>query len=588
MTRHFYIGTGSTAVLAAFSPATGPRSERPPVLICPPWGWTEIASYRVRRQWAELLAADGFPTLRFDLPATGNSAGEVTDSGVVAGWTAATLAAANWLAEAEGEGKAIAAIGLALGGLSVLRAVDDGAPIGAMVLWGVPGRGKRLVREAQAFSRMQPWSAEAGEAGGFDPGVPEGWLEAGGFALSPETLSELKVISSAIAPGSPLKRALLLDRDGIPGDDELGDALETAGVAVEHARGVGWENLVSHPEQATLPAQTVAEIGSWLGAEPTPPVAPPASPPISGALELEVEGRVVRETTLTPDEPWGRPFAVLAEPAERARGGPTAVFLNAGAVRSLGPNRLWAETARRWAARGVPTLRVDLQGIGEADGDPPGGFQVGSFYASHYGDQVKKLLDRIERDGYGSKFILAGLCAGGYWAFRTAVDDPRVMGCLLLNAGALRWVPDLPRQREARRSGRALESRWWRKLFRGDIKPGRIMRLVRAMVADTIHTLGRLATRASLRGEVPLRVEIEGDLDVLRDRGTPLLLAFSADEPLGEELDRGRLRDAAGRWPNLEFVDLPGNDHTLRSLRAQKAAAALLDRELDRLTASEP
>jgi alpha/beta superfamily hydrolase len=30
---------------------------------------------------------------------------------------------------------------------------------------------------------------------------------------------------------------------------------------------------------------------------------------------------------------------------------------------------MWVEASRRWAALGVATLRIDLEGIGDADGD---------------------------------------------------------------------------------------------------------------------------------------------------------------------------------------------------------------------------
>ena len=467
MNRPFYIGSGASAAFAVFHPAASAApSGKPPVLVCPPWGWDDVASYRVRREWARRLAVAGFPTLRFDLPATGNSGGAATDDGIVPGWIAATLAAASWLADAEGGGDGIAALGIGLGGTLALEAVAAGAPISALALWGAPGRGKRFVRETQAFSRMQPWLAGEVGADGFDPGVPEGWLEAGGFAVGPETLAELKAMKVELPTGSALSRALLLDRDGIAADPELAEALENAGVAVERGEGKGWEGLVSHPELAVVPEGTAADLQAWLLAEPPGQVTAPSPPPSSETLGLEVDGVAVRETATALDESWGRTIGILAEPAARADvpadEGLCAVFLNAGAVRSVGPNRMWAETARRWAAAGVPSLRADLQGIGEADGDPPGTLQIGDFYAPRFGPQVPALLDELERRGLGRRFVLVGLCSGGYWTFRTAVADPRVAAAFLVNAGALRWVDDLPQQREARRTSRAMESRWWR------------------------------------------------------------------------------------------------------------------------------
>ncbi len=56
--------------------------------------------------------------------------------------------------------------------------------------------------------------------------------------------------------------------------------------------------------------------------------------------------------------PHGRLFGVLSRRSgEQAE--PTGVLLNAGPQRRTGPNRMWVEIARRWAAKGVPTLRLD-------------------------------------------------------------------------------------------------------------------------------------------------------------------------------------------------------------------------------------
>ena len=539
MNKPFYIGTGRIATFAVFHPAEErERAEKPPVLICPPWGWADVASYRARREWADRLSGAGFPTLRFDLPATGNSAGDVADAGITAGWVSATLAAASWLADAEGSGTGIAALGIGIGGLLALAAIVAGAPISALALWATPGRGKRFVRETQAFSRMQPWLAGEVGADGFDPGVPEGWVEAGGFALGPETLDDLRSMTAVASAGSSLTRALLLDRDGIATDPEIAETLEAAGVAVDRGEGTGWEDFISHPEWAVAPEQTGDELERWLVAAPKGSAGSSSAPPASETLELDVGGVEVRETALALEEDWGRTIGVLAQPAADGPADLCAVFLNAGAVRSVGPNRMWVETARSWAAAGVPSLRVDLQGIGEADGERPGSLQIGDFYARRYGDQVTALLDQLERREVGRRFVLVGLCSGGYWAFRTAVADPRVAAVLQLNAGALRWVPDLPRQREAHRSGRALERRWWRKLLHGEIEPRRIVQLLRAFVANAATGGWRSLARLFGRGGTPLRAGIESDLDVLRDRGTRVLLGFSGDEPLGEEVAR--------------------------------------------------
>jgi pimeloyl-ACP methyl ester carboxylesterase len=213
--RPLLLPVGDSAVFALHDAPAAGTEERAPVLICPPWGWDEVASYRSRRGWAKRLAAAGHRTLRFELPATGNSGGRPADAGVVEAWVASIVVAAGWLATVAGTAS-VAALGLGLGGLLGLEAAADGAPIAAMALWGVPGSGRRFVRETRAFAALQTWTADPD----FDPGVAEGWIEAGGFGLAPGTIESL----SRLAPGErtgDLRRVLAFERDGIAVEAKL-------------------------------------------------------------------------------------------------------------------------------------------------------------------------------------------------------------------------------------------------------------------------------------------------------------------------------------------------------------------------------
>jgi hypothetical protein len=74
----------------------------------------------------------------------------------------------------------------------------------------------------------------------------------------------------------------------------------------------------------------------------------------------------------------------------------------------------------------------------------------------------------------------------------------------------------------------------------------------------------------------------EAILDRLSAAGTTVVMAFSVDEPLYGELERDGFVARSGRWPTLHLDRLPGRDHTLRPIVAQRAAQTLLDRELER------
>jgi len=607
--RPLHLTAGDAAVFAVHDAPPEGSERRAPVLICPPWGWDDVASYRARRGWAKRLAAAGHHTLRLDLPTTGNSDGRPADEGVVDAWVMALVAAAGWLAAAAGT-VSVAAVGLGLGGLLGLQAAEEGAPIAAMALWGVPGSGRRFVRETRAFAALQSWTADPD----FDPGVAEGWLEAAGFGLSPGTIEAL----GKLAPGErvgALRSVLAFERDGMAVEPKLLERLGTAGVEVTAAPGAGWGEFVSHPERSALPDAVATRFESWLdglglsaatappasaSVEPAADPAPAASAVAIGApAELAVTAEPVslnawdaRETAVTLSAPWGETVGVLAEPEGGGVGDLCAVFLNAGAVRSVGPSRLWTETARDWAAAGVPSLRLDLEGIGEADGERSGELRVADFYALRYIDQVRGVLDECERRGWGRRFLLVGLCAGGYWAFQSAVTDERVVAAFAINAGALRWHPDLLPLRAARLAGgRAREGSYWRKLLHGEVERGKVAAMMRSMVRRAGLGAGAAFSRPFGRSHAQrLTAGIEADLDRLGADDKRALLAFSAKEPLGEEVEADGLDRRDPPRQGIDFATLPGSDHTLRPPVAQRAFHALVDAELTRLrtTAQTP
>jgi len=558
------------------APAGAPLATA--VLIAPPWGWEAVASHRSLRAWAQHLARAGHVTLRFDLPASGDSGGAPGDASRLEAWVGAITAAADWLRADSGCGR-IATLGLGLGGLVAGKAIADGARIDDLVLWAAPARGRAFVREQRAFSKLQASRLTPSE----EPeryGLPDGWLEAGGFVLAAETIDALEHLDLRSLRTGALARALLLQREGAGIDTRLRLHLEQAGIDVTVGPGYGWEAMVFHPERPQAPDEVFARVSSWLAQAPEPGAAAvPRARPSAAASEtvLEIDGARVRESSLTVQRPAGRLVGVLAQPVDAPQAGLCTVFLNAGAVRRIGPNRIWVEAARRWAARGVPALRIDLEGIGDADGDANRYRDVTEFYVPELVDQVTSVLDVLQARGVGDRFLLAGLCSGGYWAFQAAVREERVSAAVLVNSGALVWDNDLVSRRDGRRVARLRKLDWWRRILRGEVTVARMRAIARAYAQDVVRR--RLRSRRTLDNS-PVETNIERGLDRLRDAGTKLALAFSGDEALHIELVEDGVVAGLERWPNVELASLPGSDHTLRPIVAQRAVHAFLDRQL--------
>jgi alpha-beta hydrolase superfamily lysophospholipase len=573
--RAVYLDLEPDAVFGVLhAPATAPRATA--VLIAPPWGWDAVASYRSLRAWAQHLARAGHVTLRFDFPASGDSGGAPGDAARLEAWVAAVTAAADWLRAESGCGR-IATLGLGLGGLVAGKAVADGARIDDLVLWAAAARGRAFVREQRALSQLQASRVTlTGEPLPSD--LPEGWLEAGGFVLAAETIEALERVDLRSLRPRGRQRALLLERDGVGIDARLRAQLEACGVEVTSGAGDGWEAMVFHPEHPEPPEEVFSRVTSWLAQAPEPTSVRPARPPAAvGEIVLEVDAVRVRESPLTVTGRDGRLAGVLAEPVDAPEAGLCAVFLNAGAVRRIGPNRIWVEAARRWAASGVPVLRIDLEGIGDADGDADRYRDAANFYVPELLDQVAVVLDALEARGLGDRFVLVGLCSGGYWAFQAAVREQRVSAALLLNAGALVWDDDLVRRRAGRKIARVLDPDWRRRILRGDVTMARMRAIVGDYARDTIRRWLRVRRTPD---DPPVTTSIHLALDRLRDTRTRLVLAFSEDDALHAELEAEGVLARLERWPTVELALLPARDHTLRPVVAQRAVLDLLDRQL--------
>jgi pimeloyl-ACP methyl ester carboxylesterase len=610
--RALYLDILGEPMFGLLHPPSSDVQHDAAVLICPPFGWEDVCSYRSRREWAERLASAGYPALRIDLPSTGDSGGSPEDPDRLLAWIEAVGSAARWLQSAAARPR-VAAIGIGLGGLLACRAAADGAPIDELVLWAVPSRGSVFVRELRAFGRMESSRLQRRSDGNGNVNgqqLPKGYVGAGGFVLSAQTAEALEgmdLVQDTYPAGRP-RRVLLLERDGIAVDERLRAHLEQCGVAVRVAPGAGYGAMTAEPQEARPPLEVIASVESWLSEAPAAaamatrtaataapsaataatlaagagasqvlePRSPAAVPAVvsSDSAELTIDGVRIRETPLSIEQPFGSLFGVLAQPVE-ATGTQDlgAVLLNAGAIRRIGPNRMWVETARRWAARGVPSLRLDLEGLGDADGDATRFADVAELYVPELVGQVSGAIDVLCARGAARRFVLAGLCSGAYWSFHGALQDERVVAAFMLNPRTLFWNATLENVRYLRRG--LFRPSSWRMILHGDVRFSRMSSVARHAPRSVVK---HAVTRWRAHGE---RDQLELALDQLRSRDKRLRFVFSEEEPLHEELERQGRLSRSERWPNLELDLLPGRDHTLRPANSQRRAHDVLDRALE-------
>jgi alpha-beta hydrolase superfamily lysophospholipase len=535
------------------------------VVIVPPFGFEDVCSYGPLRQMAGLLSANGIPTLRYDLPGTGDSSGGPLDSGLVAAWTASVDAAAGELRELSGAAR-VAVVGVHLGAALALLAAASGAAIQDLILWGPMAAGRHALRELRAYAKMQR-SEIASTAPA--PEQPVAGLEVAGFLLTPETQQDIEKIDLTALPAMPGRRVLLLSRDDYPPEGKLIHALEAAECPLTVQPGEGYARMMAPPHESSPPAATGRAIVEFLAgqcARLEPPVRSNTVAP--GIL---IDGACESALTI-PGDP--QLFGIVSEPPPEApRTDLCVLLLNAGAIRHIGPNRMWVGAARRWAARGVTTVRLDLPGIGESDGERD--LDVAKLYRVELVDDVERAMHALAARLGRPRFAVAGLCSGAFWAFHAALRNPEIRAAFLLNPRLFFWDPEVDRRRVLRRTAKGLaDARDWRRLLQGRVDRQRFAQVAGAALAR-IQRWGR----AGDAPQIPPGPITQAWAALERHR-TRLTMIFSENEPLLSEMEEeGRLPPK--RNPLIRCARVPNSDHTFCPLHAQKRVTELMDRELE-------
>src|SRR4029077_4457640 len=119
--------------------------------------------------------------------------------------------------------------------------------------------------------------------------------------------------------------------------------------------------------------------------------------------------------------------------------------------------------------------------------------------------EVGAILDDLHARGLGPRFVLIGLCAGGYWAVNTAATDGRVIAALVVNPGAMVWDAGLLQRREAAKIGRLLQPSVWRRVARGELGASRMIAVPGAVAGPAIK-----AARAPRRLTAAARSDATG------------------------------------------------------------------------------
>jgi pimeloyl-ACP methyl ester carboxylesterase len=557
---HFWFRSGTYSLLAHLDTV----ANRAPLglVIVPPFGWEEVCAYRPLRFMAQRFAELGIPTLRYDLPAAGDSSGDPQDPGLFDCWVQSVSDAVETLRAATAVDD-VAVLGIHLGAMLAMVASARGANIRQLVLWGPAARGRALIRELHASANVERWECLAEEDA---PRQPLPGFGASGFLLSPETLKTLEDLDVSALPwrGKNMP-VLLLSRDALPHDPAIVKTLDPSSPDTAIADGAGYADMMAPPLDGVYSPETTQNIAGFLLRRTSPAIRNNAAPAFP---QHRHPAESVFEIAAGPSALFG----ILSEPPAGMRPNTHGLlFLNAGGVRHTGPNRMWVECARRWAACGVPSLRLDLPGIGESDG--PEALDVPSLYREFLIEQLAAAIDALRRTAGMKRLTVIGLCSGACWGFHAAARFPAVQSAILINPSLLYWDPEVDRRRILPRFGEGFGG-WsgWAKMAATGLRRGGLGRVT--------HRIAETLRRTNSDAYIQLGFRNFEQAWTAFERGRKrVTLIFREGEPLLAEMETdGQLPTPGGQWARC--IRVPNSGHTFRPLWAQKMLHDLIDREL--------
>jgi PST family polysaccharide transporter len=405
------------------------KAARAGVVLCQSLGIEARRAHVAYRILAAALAKKGFLVLRFDYDGTGDSVGSDEDPERVAAWAASVRHAVSFLEQAGATRRVV--VGMRVGATIAVNAGIE-AGIDALVLWDPCASGSRFVREQRVLLKRIDLTG----------GTLEDGIELPGHVLANATAADLSSLKLEALPDDLTRRLLVLERPGRRLDTQVREHLADQGA--EWAEAAGQSDLLEAISPRDVPPlAAIGTICSWLDRvidDALQPIAPSPVPCVA-VVGHTADGTPVTERVIRLG-PVGL-VGVITE-SEPVVDGPVVIMLNDGHEHHVGPARLWVELARRWAALGIQSVRVDVSGIGDSPLRPGQTERV--CYPSEIFDDVAAIAGDLRPDN-PRNVVLVGVCSGAYHAIDCGIDLG-VRGVCAINPGLAPVQRRLARSRQ--------------------------------------------------------------------------------------------------------------------------------------------
>ncbi|KZM50144.1 alpha/beta fold hydrolase [Labrenzia sp. OB1] len=544
--------------------------ERPKglaVLFLRPWGLEELLTRKFYRYLADLFAANGVASLRFDYPGTGNALDDPAEDGL-ASWREAIESSADELRALSGVSR-IVVLGQGLGAGLACEFAAGATDIAGLALLAPVFKGRGYLRE------LSLWSKFVDDGLGLRPEDRDSTPGSiAGIAMPEKLVSDLRRFKALEPEFRSRMPVLLAPRPEVQIDPAVTEKLRSAGCALQYQVYRDYNAMLTDASPPVLPVAFGDDLLMWLKSLPewrcqaaAPAKAPQVVPLASGYF---------RETPLRFGEN-NRLVGTLCEPSGPFTG-VTVAILSTSYDYQIGWGRMNVQLARRLAEKGIATLRFDGAGIGDSPPVPGRNAQV-LYYKSQIED-AELAYETLRSLDLAEKVIVLGRCSGAYTAFEAALECAHWKACISINPYAFHWrFIGLPHPIR----------KYWAE-FR---EPGLMARIREGrfdLKAAAVNVLVRLIDRAVQypAGIFPVLEKItRGNRKVhkafrkLAGRGTRLTIVYSEGDEAMETflINFGRNADGLAAFPNTSLHFIANADHNLTPLPARKQLFRVVEEE---------
>ena len=530
-------------------------------VICSPIGWEYVHSHRSMRHLADQLALSGIPALRFDYHGIGTSPGTDLDAERWQHWKSNIKAAMDRVSEMSGRHR-ICLIGVRIGATLAAQVAAE-LNVDLLVMWNPCISGRRYLRESQAIAATAERKTKDDHS----------QIESGGFVMSAETISAIRDVNLLELGFRPGVTALIIGRDDLAPDRSLHEHLTALGIANDYVISTGYAGMMAEAQFTVIPDATLRLISDWACAH-SGDITHGASRPTLESLQQAVSITIPNENGVATDiaesicrfGSAGQLFGIMARPIADA-GFPVVILFNAGAVHQVGPNRLYVALARCLAAHGVPSLRFDLEGIG--DSVQNSGDRENHPYPDSASRDAKSALEYLKRHFAYEHFVVSGLCSGAHTAFHAGLDcdQERISDIILINPLTYHWVEgmtlDTTRhfQDVSYYRGAIRDPRRWLKFLRGQTDIAKAV----GVALSQLKSIACINFHAALeKFGLGAGTPLSHGLRHLYAMKRQITLFISEDDPGLDILLAGAKRAASSGLKNgqIKLARIPRADHT--------------------------